>query len=92
MSAAQFDWWGIWSEDAGGFTYIEYTTPAFADEELQRLQAADPDDDLKVLKVCPDHHDDEQPKDGCEGDGCAERDAEECEHGQPADECEECPA
>lgn len=85
MTTAQFDWWGVWSEDAGGFLTVEYSTRAHADAELGRLEADDPDDALRVLEVCPDHHDEEQPKDGCE-----ECEPELCEHEVPADECEGC--
>lgn len=60
--------YGIFSEAAGGCVFHPCYSPEEAETERQRLIAeeGEPDEDLTVKEMCPDHTDEEQPKDGCE--------------------------
>lgn len=58
---------GIWSDAAGGFIDYGYATVESAQPAVEDFIAAGEDaDDLKVLEICQEHRDEEQPAQGCE--------------------------
>ncbi len=59
------DEFGAWSGAAGGFVVLQTWSTAEANAELELLVAAGEEDrdDHAVLKVCPDHRDEEPPRD-----------------------------
>lgn len=72
--------YGIWSAAAGGFIDYGYATPEAAQPAVAALVEQDEDaDDLKVLEMCQEHRDEEQPADGCESCNAESDDAEEDE-------------
>lgn len=71
------DRYGVWDDNDAGFVHVvdcAQDAATWAQDELY----AEPDYDLRVMAVCPDHED--QPAYGCEecnGDGCGAVDTDD---------------
>lgn len=78
--------YGIWTENDGGFIERDLHNLTEATGRLAEIirESDDPEavrEELRVEELCPDHADDEQPKNGCEA-------CEDLDH--RADEWEDC--
>jgi hypothetical protein len=70
--------YGIWTIDGGGFTERDLHSPEDTEARLAEIirDSEDPQtdrEDLRVEELCPEHADDEQPKNGCETCATEER-------------------
>ncbi len=60
--------YGVWSEQEDGFLTRQNYSIQEAENDLAFLAAEQhiDADDLSVREICPDHSDEEQPKEGCD--------------------------
>lgn len=59
--------YGVWSDSVGGFIDADHLSIDQAEQARAEFLAQDEAaDDLRVLEMCAEHRDDEQPANGCE--------------------------